>query len=81
MSYFQKKKAVRVIIKCPEEYCGGAYNNVTGLLMSRYGLFSDIRIDDEFWKAVSDRGYILQPKISNKYVFPLSQQNFLLKNE
>ena len=81
MPYFQKKKVVRVIIKCPKEYCEGAYYNVTGLLMSSNDLFSNIRVDDKFWKAVSDRGYILQPEIPNKYIFLLSQQNFLLKNE
>ena len=78
MSYSQK----RVIIKCPKEYCDGAYNNVTGVLMEKGETWSNIMVDEKFWKAIDDSGHIRYPSIFNEYVFPLfSTKNFLLKNE
>lgn len=74
------KKGARVIIKCPKEYCEGAYNNVTGLLMEKGGTWSNIMVDEKFWKAIDDSGHIRYHSIFNKYVFPLSQ-NFILENE
>ena len=74
------KKGARVIIKCPKEYCDGAYNNVTGLLMEKGRSWSNIMVDEKFWKAVDDSGHIRYPSIFNKYIFPLSQ-NFILENE
>ena len=78
--YYQKKKIVRVIIKCPKNYCDGAYNNVTGVIMERGRSWSEIRVDEKFWKAVEDSGHIRYPSILNKYIFPLFQ-NFILENE
>lgn len=72
---------LRVIIKCPKGYCRGAYNNVTGVLLSKGSYSSQIRVDESFYEDLDRRGFINYPRIPNEYVFPLFQQNFLLKNE
>ena len=71
---------LRVIIKCPNGYCRGAYNNVTGVLLSKGSYSSQIRVDEAFYEDLDRRGFINYPRIPNEYVFPFSQK-LLLKNE
>jgi hypothetical protein len=54
---------------------------VTGVLLSKGSYSSQIRVDEAFYEDLDRRGFINYPRIPNEYVFPLFQQNFLLKNE
>lgn len=79
----QRKDYIKVIIKSPKGYCRGAYNNTTGVLLSKDRVSSQIRIDEAFYEDLEHRGFVSYPIIPNDYIFLLFDyhQNFLLKNE
>jgi hypothetical protein len=79
----QKKDCIKIIIKSPKDYCRGAYNNTTGVLLSKDRYSSRIRIDKDFYEDLEHRGFVSDPRIPNDYIFLLFDyhQNFLLKNE